>query len=82
MDKATKARPRSSARTDNAFVNEFLAELDARISDEDPRHSEAGKEKMRRLKPAILLFAQNEPDACEDFIRRFLAVHYPAALKP
>jgi hypothetical protein len=67
----------SAARTNNKRINEFLADYDRRISDTNKTTAEAIKENLRRMRSAILLLAQNEPEKCELFINRWIAANLP-----
>ena len=67
----------SAARTGNKRIDEFLADFDRRISDADKTTPEASKENLRRMRPAVLILAQNEPEKCELFINRWIAANLP-----
>lgn len=59
--------------TGNKVVDEFLANYDFRMSDADTKTPPASKENLRRMRPAVMLLATNEPAKCEIFIRNWIA---------
>ena len=60
----------SGARS--ALLDEFLADYDRRISAGEKQTTEASREYLRRMRPVILLLAENDPDWCDRFLRRWL----------
>jgi hypothetical protein len=61
----------------SGLLNEFLADFDRRISDGNKQTPEAIKENLRRMRPAVLLLAENDPEGCDRFLRRWMATHMP-----
>jgi hypothetical protein len=59
--------------TGNQVIDEFLQNYDFRISAADTKTPPAGKENLRRMRPAVMLLAVNEPAKCEVFIRNWIA---------
>ena len=56
--------------TGSEFVDSFLKDYDRRINDDVT--PAASTENLRRMRPAILLLAKNEPAKCETFIRNWI----------
>lgn len=63
--------------TGNAFIDEFLADYDRRMSDADTTTPAASKANLRKMRPAVRLLAQNDPEACQKFICEWMATHLP-----
>ena len=63
--------------TGNPVVDEFLKSYDFRISDACKSTPPASKERLRKMRPAILLLATNEPAKCEAFISVWIKKNLP-----
>jgi len=61
--------------TGNPVTDAFLKSYDFRISDADTKTSPASNENLRKMRPAVLLLATNEPDKCEAFIRDWMKLN-------
>ena len=65
------AAPGAGARS--ALLDEFLADYDLRLCTGDKHTPEASVEDLIRMRPAILLLAEHDPDGCDRFLRRWLS---------
>lgn len=63
--------------TGNPFIDTFLESYDFRMSDADTETPPASKKNLRKMRPAVLLLATNEPAKCEVFIRAWMKMNLP-----
>jgi hypothetical protein len=61
--------------TGNHNIDQFFEEYDRRISDADTRHTAESKEVLRRARPGLLLWAQNDPAAFEEHMLKVIGDH-------